>query len=254
MKKKRIIINIGIILAVIVLAIFGWKIYSDLNERHKEEVSISKAQEMKPSYVNSGVDANTPDIDQTSNVDNSSNGSIDKINSDVIGWLTIPDTVVDYAVVQTTDNDYYLHYDVFKQENKLGAPFLDYRVNKDFSGFNNVIYGHNIDYGPMFHDVMRFKESDFFNSHTTAMLYTPAVNYKLDIFAVATTTAYSNYYKYAFASPAEKNAQLQMIKNTALFYRDIGVTIDDHILTLSGCSWEYDGARTVLLCRMDPIN
>jgi len=173
------------------------------------------------------------------------------VSLDVIAWLALEGTAIDYPVLQSGDNEYYLRRDIKKQPNKNGALFLDYRVRADFSDFNNVIYGHHMRSGRMFQNLVKYKDKDFFDRHMTGFLYTPGRTWRLEIFAAAITEPNSAYYGYAFMSPAEKDAHLQMVKATALFYRDIGITADDVLLTLSTCSYEFKDARMVVLaaCR-----
>ncbi|MCL2107352.1 MAG: class B sortase [Oscillospiraceae bacterium] len=169
---------------------------------------------------------------------------------DIIAWLTVEGTVIDYPVLQGGDNAYYLRRDIKKQPNKNGALFLDYRVRADFSDFNNVIYGHHMRSGKMFQNLVKYKDRAFFDRHKTGYLYTPGRSWRLEIFAAAVTDQNSAFYRYAFLSPAEKDAHLHMLKSTALFYRDIGVTAEDVLLTLSTCSYEFEDARTVVLARL----
>jgi sortase B len=133
-------------------------------------------------------------------------------NAEITAWLVIDGTGIDYPVVQAPDNSYYLTHTAEKKQNKNGALFLDYRVHPDFSDFNNVIYGHNMRSGKMFAALVKFKEKAYFDAHTSGVLYAPGKTYRLEIFAVSIAKADSAHYGYAFVSPAEREAHLQMIQ------------------------------------------
>lgn len=92
-----------------------------------------------------------------------------KINSDIVGWIVIPDTNIDYPIVKGSDNQYYLTHTYENQKNFMGAIFMDYR--QDFLMPNVFIYGHNSMNGFMFHDLERYKERQFYDSHSTVYLY-----------------------------------------------------------------------------------
>jgi sortase B len=176
--------------------------------------------------------------------------AINEVNNEINAWLILDDTDINYPIVQAPDNDYYLTRTAERKKNANGALFLDFRVHADFSDFNNVIYGHNMKSGKMFGTLVKFKEKEFWDSHATGTLYTPGKTYGLELFAVAITSHISAYYGYAFVSPSEREAHLQMIKNTAKYYRDVGITEKDRILALSTCSYEYKNARTLVLFKI----
>ena len=87
-------------------------------------------------------------------------------------WLRIPD-VLDYPVVQGTDNSYYLHHTFRKEYNIAGSIFLDARNTADFSDSKNIIYGHNMRNGSMFHVLRKFQDLDFYQANREIWLYLP---------------------------------------------------------------------------------
>lgn len=172
------------------------------------------------------------------------------VNGEIIAWLTVDGTEIDYPVVQAQDNDYYLTHDAERNKNRNGALFLDYRVHPDFSDFNNVVYGHNMKSGRMFGTLERFKEKAYFDEHPTGTLYTPEKTYRLAIFAAAVVKPDAAHYGYLFRSPSEREAHLKLIADTAVCWRDIGVTEKDRLLVLSTCSYEYKDARTLIFAKI----
>jgi sortase B len=243
-KKKHHIINLILVVLFLVAGACGWQLYSDSVARATADAAVSEIHELKPSVE----DERNEDADSSdARMDFS---ALQAQNSDAIAWLTIPGTQIDYPVMQTTDNDFYLSHDAQKNANGNGALFLDYRVHSDFSDFTNVIYGHHMQSGMMFQNLMKFKEKAFFDSHSMGTLYTPDKTWQLEIFATAVVPYDSTVYDYTPFSIADKESYLDNVKETAMYYRDIGVSADDRIVVLSTCSYEYQDAKAVVIARL----
>jgi sortase B len=166
-------------------------------------------------------------------------------NKEIIGWLSVDGTNIDYPVVQAPNNRYYLTHTADKKTSKQGALFTEFRNNPDFSDFNSIIYGHNLKSGKMFGKLEKFKEKKFFDKHLTGTLQVPGLSYKLEFFASAVTNPTSDYYQLAFASPKERAAHLAMIKKTATRWRDPAKNQADKLLVLSICSYEFASFRVL---------
>ena len=171
-------------------------------------------------------------------------------NPDIVGWITVAGLGVDYPVVQGADNSFYLEHTAEKKYNRLGSLFLDFRANRDFSDFNSVVYGHRMKSGRMFGQLERLRERAVFDRITEGALHLPGKTCRLEIFAVVAADSHSEFYQYIFPTPQSRRAHLEMIQAHAIFYRDIGVTADDKLVALSTCSYEYEGARTLVIARI----
>lgn len=99
--------------------------------------------------------------------------ALKKINPDIVAWIRIPDTSVDYPVVQGNDDSYYLTHTFKKTEHVAGAIFLDSDNNADFSDDKNIIYGHNMKDGSMFRGLRNFLDDEFLKEHHILYLYLP---------------------------------------------------------------------------------
>ncbi|MDR0356813.1 MAG: class B sortase [Clostridiales Family XIII bacterium] len=171
-------------------------------------------------------------------------------NGEIVAWLTVDDTNIDYPVTQAADNRYYLTHTAKNKYSKQGSVFLEFRNNPDFSDFNNVLYAHNLKSGRMFGQLVKFKDKDFFDRHRTGTLYTPNRTFRLTFFSCAVTDPVSEYYRCAFASPGDRAEHMRMLKDRALNWREIPVDADtDRLLVLSTCSYEYKDARTVVIAK-----
>ena len=87
-----------------------------------------------------------------------------QINPDVVGWITIPDTNIDYPIVQSQDNDTYLRKSFEGESTAAGSIFLDFESQSDMEGYNNIIYGHHMKNGSMFKDVVEYKDEQYFRT------------------------------------------------------------------------------------------
>ena len=172
-------------------------------------------------------------------------------NADVAGWLEIPGTEIDYPFVRGSDNSAYLGIDFDKNPAAAGTLFMDFRNDLYFGDFNTLIYGHNMKNRSMFGSLNRFNDANFFNTHTSAVLRLDDGDYTLEIFAFLTVTA-NNAAVYQLGPPdaAARSSYLSYIAAHARRYRDIGVTPEDRVVTLSTCAYAFDNARYVLIARI----
>ena len=93
------------------------------------------------------------------------------INEDVVGWLRIPDTVIDYPILHDPEsNSTYLYTDIEGNSSPSGSIYLDCDDEADFSALHNVLYGHHMKDGTMFKDIMKFREQEFLEEHQTAYI------------------------------------------------------------------------------------
>lgn len=171
------------------------------------------------------------------------------INPDTRAWLTIDDTHIDYPVVQGEDDMEYINTDVFGEFALSGSIFLSCLNSPDFSDIYNLIYGHHMDNGGMFGDVMEFLDEDYFKAHQTGTLNLARENYDIELFACAEVDAY-NHLVYSPGPEFETGELLEFLKNNSTTYREIGVTPEDKIIGLSTCVDAQTNGRAVLFGRL----
>lgn len=183
-------------------------------------------------------------------------------NPDVIGWLTVPDTQIDYPLVQGTDEMYYLSHDALGNESMTGSLFLTKENAPDFSGFNSIIYGHHMVAEKMFGDLDLFKDETFFNGHLTAKIYYDAsrkagAGYSAggswawhDVFltALVSADAYDgSWYTPGITDEAARQSFLDRMKTDSVYYREIGLTTGDHLIEMSTCVSQETNGRIILI-------
>lgn len=166
-------------------------------------------------------------------------------NEDVIAWIKIPGTNIDYPIVQTTDNDYYLHRDLYGNDSNHGTIYLDYESNQDFNGYNHILYGHNMKDGSMFKDVVKYKDPDFFKEHQRFEIYTPERTIYLKAVSCYYDQAKAIARKTSFSDPEAFQQYLKEMLSPCE-YAEIPEYPVDKLFILITCSYEIEDARTYL--------
>lgn len=166
-----------------------------------------------------------------------------EINSDVVGWVKIEDTKLDYPVMQAKDNNYYLRRNIHKEYALAGSIFMDYRNQRNGSDKNIIIYGHHMKDGSMFKALMDYKEEGFYQEHPLIKYDTIEESTKWQIFSMYITDTEFDYIRTDFDSHEKYEDFLKEIQNRSLYDTGVQVSKEDKILTLSTCTYEFDDAR-----------
>lgn len=167
--------------------------------------------------------------------------SLQTKNPDVCAWLKVPNTNIDYPILQSSKDekeDYYINHTIDKKYKFAGSLYIQKYNTNDFTDPNTVIYGHNMKNGTMFRDLHKFRKENFFNENSVFYIYTPGhvltykifSAYKYDDRNIMTSFDFKDTNVFAQYIESAKNPT-SMIKNT----RDVPITINDKIVTLSTC-------------------
>ena len=164
--------------------------------------------------------------------------SLKKINKETIGYLIVNNTNISYPVVQHSDNNYYLKYDIYKKRNSIGWIYLDYRNNSKTLDDNNIIYGHNMSNGTMFGTLKKVLNSTWRKNEENLIISfdTESGKYKFKIFSIYKVDYTTDYLKVKFDSKNEKKDFIKLIKGRSSYKFNTNVSEDDKILTLSTCT------------------
>lgn len=171
-----------------------------------------------------------------------------KMNSETVGWISVPNTRIEYPVMQAEDNNFYLTHKPDKKYSKSGSVFMDYRnVDKD-SQRHTIIYGHNMRNGTMFHDLTSYKVKDFFEKANTLTLYRNGEKEIYDIYAAFIVTADIKFIKTNFKDDEEFVDYMKNLQGLSKFKpkKAVEIKADSQIVTLSTCTYEYDNSRYVV--------
>ncbi|AYE33762.1 class B sortase [Clostridium septicum] len=168
-----------------------------------------------------------------------------EVNNEYRFWIKVENTNIDYPVAQGKDNDYYINHDFNKNENISGAIFLDYR-NNFINDLNTIVYGHHMRNETMFNNLVKFKDSNFFNENNKIKIIYDGKELEYKVFSVYVIDDKNNYLITNFNNNNEYNNYIKEIRDRSLYKNDVEVTDKDKIITLSTCSFEFEGARTVV--------
>ena len=244
MKHKAIIIII--LLLICIGGYCGYRYYQDnilpekiIDQTHDKQIQLFES--VKPEKTVSDDSFSDP------------LKSAEEINDAVVGWITIDGTHIDYPICQAEDTDFYLHngFDG-KYNNELGCPFLDYRCETDFGGFNSIVYGHNVEQQRMFADIALYKDRAFGQAHQNGTLTMKDGEHNVRFFAYLTAADTAPVYHAVFVSNTEKEEYIDYIFSDAEYTTDytseeLKENDDLHLLLLSTCTFEYNDARGILV-------
>ncbi|MCL2463866.1 MAG: class B sortase [Micrococcales bacterium] len=174
------------------------------------------------------------------------------INPEVVAWLTVYGTHIDYPVAQGPDNLKYLDTDATGQFSLSGAIFLDYRDHADFTDLTSILYGHHMDEQAMFGEIGLFAATNYFDAHRYGTLFYDGRTHGIEFFAFLHVDAYdSSVFRPAITRPDEQRTYLDLLTDTATHLRpDVRVTATDHLVLLSTCSDNTTNGRDVLVGRI----
>ena len=249
-----------VVLIIVLLGIFGYSAYlvgDYLLEKHRSDVSIAEAAEHvrvigRPDiHKESGETGNEAEEDEEP-VPEGIEVDFDalwKLNTDIVAWLYSPDTPINYPVVQSGDNEYYLRRLLDGSWNIGGTLFLDYRCPADFSHGNNIIYGHQMRSGTMFGSLKRYRDQSYYDAHPVMYLATPAGQYRVELFAGCTVSAFHEIYD----TDVTEDQLLELMKQST-FAPEHPIELDGPILTLSTCAYDFENARYIVMGKLVPIS
>ena len=164
------------------------------------------------------------------------------INSDTVAWVDIPSLGITYPVVQHTDNDYYLEHDITHSASWSGAIYLGYEHNSNFEDDRSLIYGHRMDDGSMFANLLKYDDEDFFktqaeNHNNYVYIYMEDRVNVYEIFSITDVyyDEHPNAFRISFPSGYTKQDFLDYLKEIELYDTGVKAFADDKLLTLYTC-------------------
>lgn len=173
---------------------------------------------------------------------------------DIVAWVKIEGTTIDFPVVRGTDNDFYLSHLPDGESNKMGSIFMDYRNTVDFSDINTVIYGHNMNNYEMFGLLEHYKEQAFFEEHPIIEIYTPEADYRAELLAGYVFSGSNQTLPFKFKSDESLLEYISEAKLKSVFDSGAQIESGDRILTVITCTYNYNNARLVFAARLEDVN
>lgn len=171
--------------------------------------------------------------------------SLREINPDIVAWLTIPGTYIDYPVVQAKDNETYLTKDFEGKQSKAGAIFLDCDSDSDLRGFHSILYGHHMRDGSMFAQLVNFKDREFFEKNREIILYLPEEELHLRTIAAVYGDDSGEKRRTKFSDQERFNSYVdEMTRNCG--FRELPEGDCGGLYSFVTCSYEFENARTIV--------
>lgn len=255
LKVCSLIISSLVILVITYIGISNYvalkqvdAIKDDLNKviEITDSKTIAELIDKKQEEDNPDIETPQPDDDEPVETENNYKlitnmqlASLLSVNEDVIGELKVNNTNVDYPVVQTTDNDYYLKHNINRKNTANGWIFMDYRNNPMNLDKNNIIYGHNMYYsGVMFGTLHKTANKSWYtNPENQIITYnTLYENMSFKIFSIYRVPKTNDYLKVFFNTDEEYLEFIDMITKRSIYNFNVPVPADSKIITLSTCS------------------
>lgn len=169
-----------------------------------------------------------------------------EVSPHVVGWIYCPDTNIHYPIVQSGNNSDYLRAAPDGSHSYAGTIFLDYRCPGDFSGYNSIIYGHNLLDESMFGTLDRYKRQDYYEAHATLYLLTPEADYRVDLIGGLSLDARSELYRTDHTEESFSEF-LETVQEQSDYQAPAEELNLSRTLTLSTCAYENEDARYIVV-------
>ena len=177
-------------------------------------------------------------------------------NKSLIGWIKIDDTNIDYPVMQTVNNEYYLDHNYNQQYDKNGSIFLDKDCDITKPGTNMIIYGHHMKSGKMFGNLKLYSNKDYFEKHRIIQFDTIYEEGRYEVMYVFRSRIYNEdeivfkYYQFFdVATPEEFDSNMAEMAKIALYDTGVTAKYGDKLITLSTCDNSEQDGRFVVVAK-----
>ena len=236
---SRVLLIVGIVLLVIALAGFGyigWQYW--VGQKQYDNLSQYGMSDEAADKIMAGYEGDL-------NIDWA---SLRAINPDIVAWIKVPGTAIDYPVVQGDDNEYYLSQTFDGTGNRYGCIFLDFESGLAFNDYHSILYGHNMRNGSMFASFVEYVDEQYFKEHQDILLATPdGGTWHLKAVTAFVAEGTEALRQTQFAGNAEFTAYLQEGLNRCEFAEKIDVSKVTHLYTFATCSYQFNDARTIVM-------
>ena len=266
-KRKVIYFLIYTILTILITLsiIYIINIFLDKKQAIQESKLLDKI-EINENQVNETIteeivnESTQENIEEIINQENERILKVQKLqeeNPDIVGWLEIEGTSINYPVLQGDDNEYYMTHNYKKQKSKNGSIFLTKDYDWSIPSSNLLIYGHNLSNGTMFQELLKYEKEDFYKKHPIIRFTTNNEDAEYEIISAFKSRVYykseKNVFRYYYfvnaKTEAEYNEFVQNAKKASLYNIDKTAQYGDQLITLSTCSYHVEDGRFAVVGR-----
>ncbi|MFI3213182.1 MAG: class B sortase [Eubacteriales bacterium] len=247
-SKNSVLLNLLIVILIGVFFFALWQLYTIYSD-------YKKGTDVYESLIDLAVMESTPmlkeittDEDMTIESADTSSSYADyfidfelltSINSDIIGWIRFDaPEIINYPILQSDDNDTYLHTNIYGEYNSSGCIFMDASNTSDFSDDNTIIYGHNMKNDSMFGSLSAYQSEDFYKEYPYFYIYTPdsiATKYQLVAVSEVSITDTTRYTQ-NFSSTEIFDSYIDTLIKTSYYNTNTPIDTNSSIITLSTCT------------------
>ncbi len=259
-QRRKVMILIFSVVALGCFSYFGIYYYQNYrNDSDMEHLAQIKEQNKTPglAFLTDDEEKNDGEnVEETAPEVLEDYKTLLNMNKDLIGWLKIADINIDYPVMQTNDNTYYLDHNFDEKYDKNGCLFLDYQCDVINRNTNLIIYGHNMQSGKMFGSLSKYSSEEYYKEHPKFEFDTIYEKGAYEIVYVFRSKIYNEdavvfkYYQFIDVQ-SEKEFDSNMAEMAKISLYDTGITpqYGDELLTLSTCDYQENNGRFVIVAR-----
>ena len=249
-RLKRTVYAIAAAVCAVVFVFSSYLLISRISEGRKSGGQFSSLQELKDSSESavsaSGTESRVPKYHL----------NIYEQNNDTIGWISIPDTKIDYPVMQTEDPyDYYLKRSFTKEANDWGTPFVGLGCDAALPSDNIIIYGHHMKDGSMFSDLVKYESKSYYDTHSRIYFDTLYEKGQWEIVYAVKTVVYTDNDPFKFWTYTslehddDYNEFIEMAEKYKLYNTGVKVEKGDRFITLVTCEYSNKNGRMVIIAK-----
>ena len=266
MKRKLYILAMVVCIVVFCVSAFQLiRYYLEAREADQgfEQLTdiVEQAREMEQDTEQETEPEETEDVAEEPAIDPRDQAVLDAYqvlheqNEDMVGWIRLEGTKIDYPVMYTPDRpNYYIDHNFEKEEDRYGVPYIAEHCDIEKPSDNLVIYGHHMKNGSMFTALKNYRDPDFYEENKIIQFDTLTERAEYEVVTVFITTVYDDvgfrYYEFTDAADeAEFDAYINECKRLSLY--DTGVTAEygDKLITLSTCEYSHENGRLVVVAK-----
>lgn len=242
-KRKKYLKILSVIFLSIAICALGYYVYdfylSNTNKAIYKEISFEEAKE---AYM-------TANMQKVANVK--------RENDEVIGWVQIEDTLIDYPILQASDNNYYLRRNYKKEKSRYGSIFTKNECSIYDNNSNLILYGHNMKDHQMFNNLLKYEDIDFYNNHKTIKISTDKEENEYIIMTVFKSRVFYQdetdvfrYYNYTkFENSDKYNEYIRNCKELQLYDTGVSAKYGEKLITLITCEYSQENGRLVVIAK-----
>ena len=252
-KQRKLIIYICIGVAALSLGYFSYYCYQAYRSGQEfqalSELKDADFSLYRPAHVTVDAQGDAPDILEEYQM-------LYNKNKSLIGWLKIDDTIIDYPVMQSSNEEYYLNHNFDQKKDNNGSLFIDAECSIWPRSQNLIIYGHNMKSGKMFGSLNKYKSEDYFKKHPTIQFDTLYEKGEYQIIFVFSEVVHEaaevtfKYYQFINANSEEEYASnIEEMKKMSLYDTGITANYGDELITLSTCDYSEGAERFAVVAK-----